>query len=268
MSKIKDLFESKKFKSAFIPYFTLGDPNYKNSVEYGKTILSKGADILELGIPFSDPVADGPVIQRAVARSLKNGFNFETIFAVTREIHNHRPEVPLVYLTYFNPIYRCGIDLFLDKAKEAGVVGLVIPDLPFDTKESTDLFQALKKRNMDLIHLVTPATSKKRMEDIAKTSSGFIYYVTSFGVTGERREFSIDLKDRVNQLRKVMKLPICAGFGISTPEQANQISQFSDGIIIGSAIQRIIEESSKDEGGVANLAPLAEYITSIRKSIQ
>ncbi|TGM32238.1 tryptophan synthase subunit alpha [Leptospira biflexa] len=265
MSKIKDLFESGKFKSAFIPYFTLGDPNYNDSIEFGKTILDGGADILELGIPFSDPVADGPVIQRAVARSLKNKFSFDEIFRVTKQIHLHKQETPLVYLTYFNPIYHCGITKFLDNAKDSGVVGLVIPDLPFDTIESETLFQELRLRDMDLIHLVTPASTKKRIEALRKTSTGFIYYVTSFGVTGERREFSVDLKERIRFLKDTIQLPICAGFGISTPEQASQIAGYADGIIIGSAIQRVIEENGQDASKAKNV--LADYITKIRASI-
>ncbi|MGV3664487.1 MAG: tryptophan synthase subunit alpha [Leptospira bouyouniensis] len=265
MSKIKDLFNSGKFKSAFIPYFTLGDPNYNDSIEFGKTILDNGADILELGIPFSDPVADGPVIQRAVARSLKNKFSFDEIFRVTKEIHLHKQETPLVYLTYFNPIYHCGILTFLDRAKEAGVVGLVIPDLPFDTKESETLFHELRKRDMDLIHLVTPASTKKRIEFLKKTSTGFIYYVTSFGVTGERREFSVNLKERIRFLKDTIQLPICAGFGISTPEQANQIAGYADGIIIGSAIQRVIEENGQNSPKTKDV--LADYISKIRASI-
>ncbi|EMY70897.1 tryptophan synthase subunit alpha [Leptospira vanthielii] len=265
MSKIKSLFDSGKFKSAFIPYFTLGDPNYSDSIEFGKTILDNGADILELGIPFSDPVADGPVIQRAVARSLKNSFSFEELFRVTKAIHDHKPETPLVYLTYFNPIYHCGITKFLDRAKESGIIGLVIPDLPFDTAESETLFRELKVRDMDLIHLVTPASEKKRIQALAKTSSGFIYYVTSFGVTGERREFSVDLKERIRFLKETIQLPICAGFGISTPDQANQISQYADGIIIGSAIQRIIEENGSERSKA--ISALADYISKIRTSI-
>lgn len=265
MSKIANLFETKKGKSAFIPYFTLGDPNYEASIDFGKIILAEGADILELGIPFSDPVADGPVIQRAVARSLKNGFSFTEIFRVTKSIHESKPEVPLVYLTYFNPIYHYGISVFLDEAVKVGIAGLVIPDLPFDSEESEYLFSELRKRDMDLIHLVTPATNKSRIHSIAKTSSGFIYYVTSFGVTGERREFSVDLSDRIQFLRNQMKLPICAGFGISTATQANQISQFSDGIIIGSAIQRILEENGNDIDR-AKIA-LRSYIAEIRSSI-
>ncbi|TGM57396.1 tryptophan synthase subunit alpha [Leptospira biflexa] len=265
MSKIKELFESGKFKSAFIPYFTLGDPNYNDSIEFGKTILDGGADILELGIPFSDPVADGPVIQRAVARSLKNKFSFDEIFRVTKQIHLYKQETPLVYLTYFNPIYHCGITKFLDKAKDSGVVGLVIPDLPFDTIESETLFQELRLRDMDLIHLVTPASTKKRIEALRKTSTGFIYYVTSFGVTGERREFSVDLKERIRFLKDTIQLPICAGFGISTPEQASQIAGYADGIIIGSAIQRVIEENGQDASKAKNV--LADYISKIRASI-
>ncbi|TGN21076.1 tryptophan synthase subunit alpha [Leptospira idonii] len=264
MSKIKDYFEKKTVQSVFVPFFTLGDPDYKASVEYGKAILESGADILELGIPFSDPVADGPVIQRAVARSLKNSFSFDQIFATTKAIHDHRPEKPLVYLTYFNPIYHCGIPNFLDKAKVSGIEGLVIPDLPFDTEESKILFSELRKRDMDLIHLVTPATPKKRIQSMKKTSSGFIYYVTSFGVTGERREFSIDLEDRIKFLKKNLELPICAGFGISTPEQASQIAHYADGIIIGSAIQRIIEENGENVSKCADV--LREYSKSIRGS--
>ncbi len=263
MSKITNLFQQNNKKSAFIPYFTLGDPNYSASINYGKTILDGGADILELGIPFSDPVADGPVIQRAVARSLKNSFSFDTIFQTTAEIHKHKPETPLVYLSYFNPIYHCGIPYFLDRAKASGIEGLVIPDLPFDTKESEDLFKELRKRDMDLIHLVTPATTKKRMTALRETSSGFIYYVTSFGVTGERREFSLDLESRINHLKDFLKLPICAGFGISTPEQASSIGKFADGVIIGSAIQRIIEENEGDQ----TVSSLKSYISSIRKGI-
>ncbi|MCZ8155957.1 MAG: tryptophan synthase subunit alpha [Leptospira sp.] len=264
MSKIKDYFASKKSKSVFVPFFTLGDPNYEASVRYGKAILDNGADILELGIPFSDPVADGPVIQRADARALKNTFSFDQIFDVTKQIHLHRPEIPLVYLTYFNPVYHCGIATFLDRASESGITGLVIPDLPFDTEESENLFRELAKRNMDLIHLITPATTKKRISQLKKTSSGFIYYVTSFGVTGERREFSVDLEDRIKSLKEVLQLPICAGFGISTPEQASQIAHYADGIIIGSAIQRIIEENGDNVD--ACVKALGEYARSIRAS--
>ncbi|WP_411823517.1 tryptophan synthase subunit alpha [Leptospira sp. 'Mane'] len=264
MSKIKTYFETKSVQSVYIPFFTLGDPDYDASVEYGKAILESGADILELGIPFSDPVADGPVIQRADARALKNPFSFEKIFSVTKKIHEHRPETPLVYLTYFNPIYRCGIESFLNQAKASGIEGLVIPDLPFDTEESEFLFRELAKRDMDLIHLVTPATTKSRIQMMKKTSSGFIYYVTSFGVTGERREFSVDLEERIKFLKGILNLPICAGFGISTPEQASQIAHYADGIIIGSAVQRIIEENGKNL--TQCVKALRDYTASIRNS--
>jgi len=260
MSRIRDFFLQRK-ATAFLPYFTLGDPHYQASVEFGKTILENGADILEVGIPFSDPVADGPVIQRAVARALKNPFRFETVFATTRAIHDCKPSVPIVYLTYFNPLYHCGIPFFLDQAKASGVEGLVIPDLPYDAKESQDLFLELKKRDMDLIHLITPASTKKRIQGLKQYASGFIYYVTSFGVTGERREFSLDLEEKIRFLRKELQLPICAGFGISSPEQASSIGAYADGIIIGSAIQRIIEEKSDP------LPELGSYIKKIRQAL-
>ncbi len=264
MSRIKEYFQNRNSKTVFVPFFTLGDPNYSASVEYGKAILDNGADILELGIPFSDPVADGPVIQRAVARALKNDFSFDKIFETAKKIHEHKPDKPLVFLTYFNPVYHCGIKSFLDRAKDAGIVGLVIPDLPFDTEESETLFKELSKRDMDLIHLITPATTKKRISAIKKTASGFIYYVTSFGVTGERREFSLDLEERIKSLQEAFQLPICAGFGISTPDQASQIAHFSDGIIIGSAIQRIIEENG--DNVQTCVTALGSYSKSIRDS--
>lgn len=264
MSKIKDYFQNRTSKTVFVPFFTLGDPTYEASVAYGRAILDNGADILELGIPFSDPVADGPVIQRAVARALKNSFSFDQIFETTKKIHEHRPEKPLVYLTYFNPVYHCGIQTFLDRAKDSGIVGLVIPDLPFDTEESETLFKELAERDMDLIHLITPATTKKRIASLKKTSSGFIYYVTSFGVTGERREFSVDLEERIKSLKESLQLPICAGFGISTPDQAAQIAHYADGIIIGSAIQRIIEENGSNTSACQKA--LESYSASIRNS--
>jgi len=261
MSKIRDYFANPKNPKAFLPFFTLGDPNYSESVLFGQKLLDAGASILELGIPFSDPVADGPVIQRAVARALKNPFSFEQIFSTTKAIHSHKNTVPLVYLSYFNPLYHCGIPYFLERAKDAGVDGLVIPDLPFDTRESKELFLELRKKDMDLIHLVTPASQKKRIQALKDTASGFIYYVTSFGVTGERREFSIDLEEKIQNLRRLLQLPICAGFGISTPEQAKSIGAFSDGIIIGSAIQRIIEEKPNPKEEVFG------YAQSIREAL-
>ncbi|WCL48727.1 tryptophan synthase subunit alpha [Leptospira sp. GIMC2001] len=257
---------TKKFKSTegslFIPYISLGDPNYEDSKRWADAIIKGGGDILELGIPFSDPVADGPVIQRAFSRAFMNPFSLEKIFATTRSIKDANPSTPLVYLTYFNPIYHMGIEKFLSAANKAGVSGFIIPDLPFDSPESHELFSKASKYAIDLIHLVTPATEKSRIHKMKKNSSGFIYYVTSFGVTGERKDFSLDLEERIQYVRKDMGLPIAAGFGISTPDQAAKISKFSDGVIIGSSIQKIIE----DHG--SNLEICAEKLEIYCKSIR
>lgn len=265
-STLAEKFSLNSEKSLFIPYFSLGDPNYESSVSWARAIMEGGADILELGIPFSDPVADGPVIQRAFKRAFENPFDLETIFLTTGKIHEIQPSIPLVYLTYFNPIYHYGMENFIRRAKEAGVSGFIIPDLPFDSPESDELFKVSNRHEIDLIHLVTPATEKKRLEKMKKTSSGFIYYVTSFGVTGERTGFSQDLEERIQWVRKEMKLPVCAGFGISTPEQADKISRYSDGVIIGSTIQRIIEDNSgKPEETVQKLK---DYCRSIRQAMR
>lgn len=268
-----EMFESEisiKFKNAksplFIPYYSLGDPTYEDSVTWADAIIRGGGDILEMGIPFSDPVADGPVIQRAFKRAFKNTFKLDKIFSITREIKDKHPNTPLVYLTYFNPIYHLGIKSFLERAKLAGVSGLIIPDLPFDSPESRILFDAAKLLSIDLIHLVTPATDKSRIRKMKQNSSGFVYYVTSFGVTGERATFSQDLEERIQMVRTEMGLPVSAGFGISSPEQALKIGKFSDGVIIGSTIQRIIEE----HGAKPSLCvqKLEEFAQSIKQALQ
>jgi tryptophan synthase alpha chain len=265
-SELAVSFDAAKDRSQFIPYFSLGDPDYDSSIEWASAIIDGGADVLELGIPFSDPVADGPVIQRAFTRAFKNPFSMDKIFRTTRTIKDKYPKIPLVYLTYFNPIFHMGMDGFLNSSKESGISGLIIPDLPFDSNESKVLFSKAEKYEVDLIHLITPATEKKRIELMKKNSSGFVYYVTSFGVTGERTGFSTDLEERIQWVRKEMKLPVCAGFGISTPEQADRISKFSDGVIIGSSIQRIIEENSGNPTECKK--KLTDYCQSIRSAMR
>lgn len=242
MTKLEQYFQTKKNVSAFMPYFSLGDPKITFSFDWADALVEGGANILELGIPFSDPIGDGPVVQRAFTRAFQNQFSFETIFPVAKKIHEAHSEVPLVFMTYFNPIGKYGLEHFLDHAAESGISGLILPDMPFDTPESERIFHLGKSRGINLIHLVTPSTSAKRIKSMRGLTGGFVYYVTSFGVTGERKEFSADLKDRIEFVKAELKLPVCAGFGISTPEHAKLMSEFSDGVIIGSAVQKIIEE--------------------------
>lgn len=261
MGSLKEVFADKQYKSKFIPYISLGDPEYALSVEWAKALIDGGADILELGIPFSDPVADGPVIQKSYMRALAKGFSMDVVLKTTKQIHSYKPNVPLVYLTYLNPIISYGIDKFFQKASEAGIRGMVIPDLPFDAKDSSFILEKANAFTIDIIHLITPASTKERISDIKKIASGFIYYVTSYGVTGERANFSQDLKKRIEAMQKTLQLPICAGFGISTAEQAKTIGAYSDGIIIGSAIQRIIEEKALNVDACARA--LNEYAKGI-----
>ncbi len=265
MSSLKSVFLQNPPKSKFIPYISLGDPNYDLSVEWAKSIVESGADILELGIPFSDPVADGGVIQKSYKRALANPFSMEKIFHVVDRIHEFKKDFPLIFLTYLNPIHAFGRENFFKKCKETDVSGLVIPDLPFDVLDAFEYFSLGKKYEVDLIQLVTPSTPLKRIREIKKISSGFIYYVTSFGVTGERTSISSNLEERISLLKKEIGIPVCAGFGISTKEQASEISKYSDGVIIGSAIQKIIEEFSKNPEECKDR--LKQYIQSIRSSM-
>lgn len=265
MGTLKECFEENKNRCNFIPYISLGDPEYALSVEWAKALIDGGADILELGIPFSDPVADGPVIQKSYMRALSKGFSMEKVLDTTKQIHSYKPSIPLVYLTYLNPVISYGAENFFNKAAESGIKGIVIPDLPFDAKDARIVMKIAQKEKIDLIYLITPASTKERITAIKEIASGFIYYVTSYGVTGERSNFAKDLKNKIELVKKTLLLPICAGFGISTSEQAKSIGSFSDGIIIGSAIQRIIEEKSLNVDNCAKA--LNEYAKEIANAI-
>ncbi|MCC6275527.1 MAG: tryptophan synthase subunit alpha [Leptospiraceae bacterium] len=266
MITLKEIFAKTPPKSKFIPYISLGDPNYNLSVEWAKAIIDSGADILELGIPFSDPVADGGVIQKSYKRALENNaFSMEKIFEVVSKIQDYKKDFPLIFLTYLNPIHAYGPEKFFRKCRENGVLGCVIPDLPYDVMDSSHYFSLGNRFGIDLIQLITPSTSLKRIREIRKICSGFIYYVTSFGVTGERSSISKNLKERISLLKKEIHLPICAGFGISTEEQAGEISEYSDGVIIGSAIQKIIEEFSGNPEECK--MRLSSYIKMIRRAM-
>lgn len=247
-----------------MPYISLGDPSFNLSIKWAEAI-SENCDILELGIPFSDPVADGPVIQKSYKRALDNQiFSMDIVLETTKNIYNIIQK-PIVYLTYLNPIISYGIDLFFKNAYSSGVRGIVIPDLPFDTKEYKSIYTVSKNNNISIINLITPATPKDRIKAMKKFSSGFIYYVTSFGVTGARSDFDLKIEERISMVKKLLGIPVFAGFGISEPEQARKISAFSDGIIIGSKIQKIIEEEAKDPS-LCSLK-LAQYTKEIKSSL-
>ena len=235
MSKITQAFKDNK---AFIGFLTAGDPSKEKTIEYILAMEEAGADIIEIGIPFSDPIAEGPVIQNANTRALSYGINTDDIFDLVADVRTES-DIPLVFLTYINPVFYYGYEKFFKKCKELGVDGIVIPDLPYE--EKGEISGIAEEYGVDIISLIAP-TSKDRIKMIAKDATGFIYLVSSMGVTGVRSEIKTNLEDIIDEIRKVTDVPIAVGFGINTPEQSENISKIADGVIVGSAIVKIIEE--------------------------
>lgn len=235
MSKIKKAFEK---SNAFIGFITAGDPTKEATVEYILEMEKAGADLVEIGIPFSDPTAEGPVIQEASLRALKGGMTTEGVFEIVEAVRK-TSEIPLCLMTYLNPVYYYGYEAFFRRCEALGVDGIIIPDLPFEEKDEVE--QVAKKYGVDLISLIAP-TSQDRIGRIAKEATGFIYIVSSMGVTGVRNEFVTDIKHMVEEVRKVTDVPCAVGFGISTPSHGKEFCEIADGIIVGSAIVKIIGE--------------------------
>lgn len=256
MSKIKEAFKNEK---AFIPFITCGDPDLETTKAAIIEMVSAGADLIELGIPFSDPTAEGPVIQGANIRALAGGVTTDKIFDFVRDL---RKEifVPLVFMTYANVVFSYGADRFISTCKELGVDGIILPDLPFEEKD--EFLPVCRKYGVDLISLIAP-TSENRIAMIAKEAEGFIYLVSSLGVTGTRSEITTDLDAIVNVIRENTDVPCAIGFGISTPEQAAKMAGISDGAIVGSAIIKILEKYGKD-------APkhIGEYVKIMKDAIR
>ena len=239
MSKIHRAFDHGK---AFIAFLTCGDPDLETTAAAVRAAAGAGADLIELGIPFSDPTAEGPVIQGANLRALQGGVTTDKVFALVRELRKD-VTLPLVFMTYANVVYSYGADRFLANCAEVGVDGLILPDLPFEEKE--EFLPTCRKYGVDLISMIAP-TSEDRVAMIAREAEGFLYLVSSLGVTGERSEINTDLAAIVKTVRENTKTPCAVGFGISSPEQARAMAALSDGAIVGSAIVRIVEEYGKE----------------------
>lgn len=235
MTQIKDAFENKK---AFIAFITAGDPSLEKTEEYILVMANAGADLIEIGIPFSDPTAEGPVIQEANERALVAGTTTDKIFDMVIRVRE-QISIPLVFMTYLNPIFTYGCDRFFGKCQEVGINGVICPDLPFEEKDELEPFG--KKYHVPVISLIAP-TSEDRREMIAREAEGFIYCVSSMGVTGVRSEIKTDLESLVGGIKKFTHVPVAVGFGISTPEQARKVGAIADGVIVGSAIVRIVAE--------------------------
>ncbi len=256
MSKIRKAFENGK---AFIPFITCGDPDLETTAAAVREAVRNGADLIELGIPFSDPTAEGPVIQAANIRALKGGVKTDKVFALVRELRQD-VTVPMVFMTYANVVYSYGAEKFISACAEIGIDGLILPDIPFEEKE--EFLSLCHRCDVDLISLIAP-TSANRIGMIAKEAEGFIYLVSSLGVTGVRSEINTDLTSIVKIIRENTNVPCAIGFGISTPEQAKKMASLSDGAIVGSAIIKILEQYGKD-------APLhiGKYVKDMKNAVR
>ena len=255
-SNIKKAFENGK---AFIAFVTCGDPDLETTAKVVRAAVENGADLIELGIPFSDPTAEGPVIQGANLRALRGGITTDKIFAFVKELRRD-VKVPMVFMTYANVVFSYGAEKFISTCRDIGIDGLILPDLPFEEKE--EFLPACRQYDVDLISLIAP-TSENRISMIAREAEGFIYIVSSLGVTGTRSEIRTDLSSIVKVVRENTKVPCAIGFGISTPEQAKKMADISDGAIVGSAIVKLIEKYGTD-------APehVAEYVKSMKDAIR
>ncbi|MBQ6399637.1 MAG: tryptophan synthase subunit alpha [Clostridia bacterium] len=239
MNRIASAFEKGK---AFIAFITCGDPDAETTVRAVRSAVKNGADLIELGIPFSDPTAEGPVIQEASLRALQGGMTTDGAFAVVRELRRD-VTVPMVFMTYANVIFSYGAERFIARCAEEGIDGLILPDLPYEEKE--EFGPLCRRHGVTLISMIAP-TSENRTAMIAREAEGFLYLVSSLGVTGTRSEITTDLRPILRVIRQSTKVPVAVGFGISTPEQARAMAAISDGAIVGSAIEKILARRGRE----------------------
>lgn len=255
MIKIQEAFKDGK---AFIPFVVAGDPNLAATEKFIISMANAGADLVEIGIPFSDPVAEGQVIQAASKKALDAGTTTDKLFEMVKSL---RPKVniPLVFMTYVNPIFVYGKDKFFAKCQEVGVSGVIVPDVPFE--EKAEFAVSANAHDVEFVSLIAP-TSENRIGMIAKEAQGFIYCVSSLGVTGVRSEIKTDLKSIIDTIRQYTKVPVAVGFGISTPQQAEQMASISDGAIVGSAVIKII-----DKYGSEAEQPIYDYVKKMKAAV-
>ena len=247
-------------EAALIPYIVAGDPTLERTARLVFEFEARGADLIELGVPFSDPMADGPANQRAAARGLAAGATLPAILAMVAELRKHT-QIPLVLFGYYNPIHHYGPERLCKDAASAGIDGLLVVDLP--PEEAEDLAAPARRSGLDIIYLLAPTTPLERSRVIARSATGFLYYVSVTGVTGARAQLGPDLEENVRKLRKVTKLPIGVGFGISTPAQARVVASFADAVVVGSAISQLIENNQKSEHMVATVA---DFVGSLKEA--
>lgn len=242
MSRIGNKFEELNAKGgkALIAYIMAGDPSLEDTERLVIELEKAGADLIELGIPFSDPLADGPTIQKAAVRAMEHGVSLRDVLDLVRRIRKVS-QVPIIFMSYYNPVFKYGEDKFVTDAVKAGVDGVIVPDLP--PEEAVSLIGFAREKGLDTIFLLAPTSDEDRIKTVCKNSTGFIYYVSLTGVTGAREGLSKNIKRMVRKIKAHTKNPVAVGFGISRPEQAREISSWADGVIVGSAIVKVIEEN-------------------------
>lgn len=255
MSRIKSAFENKK---AFIAFVTGGDPDIETTEALIPQMAEAGADLIEIGIPFSDPIAEGVVIQAADERALKAGTTTDKLFDMVKRVRE-KVDIPLVFMTYVNPIYTYGTERFTRRCAECGIDGVIVPDVPYEEHE--EVRGACEAAGIELISMIAP-TSKERIGMIAKEAKGFLYCVSSLGVTGVRSKITTNIKEMVEQVKEVTDIPCAIGFGIATPAQAKEMAAVSDGAIVGSAIVRMIAEHGKD-----CIKPVCDYVKEMKAAV-
>ena len=264
MSRIDRTFKILKNRGqvALIPFIVAGDPDLETTEALVLKMAESGTDIIELGVPFSDPLADGPIIQAASQRALQNGVNLRDIFRLTERLKGI--DIPLVLMTYFNPVFCFGLKDFAEGCQKSGVDGVIIPDLP--PEEAGLWISEARRMNLDTIFLVAPTSPPERIRLVSRCSRGFIYYVSVTGVTGTRENLPEEVGLAVKRIKEVSQKPVAVGFGISTPEQAKTVSRFADGIIVGSAIVKIIGENLKSPDMIDRVGDFVSSLTKALKS--
>lgn len=262
MTRIGKRFQELKSRKALVAFLTAGDPDLDATKKLFAVIEKNGADIMEIGVPFTDPLADGPVILQSALRSLGGGTTLKKILRMVSEIRE-TSEIPIVLMSSFNPIFVYGEEAFVGNAVKAGVDGVIIPDLP--PEEAGELAGYAKKKGLDVIYLIAPTSTGERVKMVARQSRGFIYYISLTGVTGMRSSLADGLREKVSQVKKATALPVLIGFGISGPDQARQAAAISDGVIIGSAIMKIIEQT-KDPA--ERETAVGHFIAEVKQAIK
>ena len=256
MSRLERVFSRGK---AFIPFITAGDPNLEITEQLVYRMAESGADLIELGIPFSDPIAEGPVIQAADARALEAGTTTDHIFDMVARIRKSC-DIPIAFMTYINPVFTYGTERFMERCRHAGVDAIIVPDVPYEERE--ELLPYCKNYGVTLISMIAP-TSKERITTIAKDAEGFLYCVSSLGVTGARTDLGTDASGMIRQAKAIKDIPCAVGFGIKSPEQAARVAEYADGIIVGSTIVSIVEEY-----GTECIPKVEEYVRTMIAAIE